>query len=200
MRKSLIISIFLSLFLLEGLVCQVYYTNTGHVNVKSENNIKNIEADNYQILSSINMQTGIVKFEGLLKSFEFKLGAIDRVFNSQRINVNQYPKFRFEGKLIGLDGVDLNSKGQYEVEVQGTLYIWDEKRITSAKGMVETNGNGSFKASSDFLMRIEEQSMVKLNKLIDEKLPDVINISTNSIGVDRDIQVGLKADYKLRNW
>lgn len=187
-------------FSIQTLEAQVYYTRTGHVHVKSSNKIKNVEADNYQIISTIDMLTGEVKFEGLLKSFEFRLGALDRVFNSNRINVNQYPKFRFEGTIKGIKNVDLTKKRDYKVMVNGTLYVWDEKRITSAVGLIRSDGNGGFTAISDFVMRIEEQSMHKLNQLIDEKLPDIVNLSTDSFGVDRDIDIKLDADYKLRNW
>ena len=198
MRKILLVFFFSLLFNLA--FSQVFFTRTGHVYDKSQNNIKNIEADNFQIISTINKTNGEVRFEGLLKSFEFKLGALDRVFNSDRINVNQYPKFRFEGTISGLDRVDPNRIGSYDVEVNGTLYLWDEKRVTSATGVINTDGNGGFSANSDFIMRIEEQSMIKLNKLIDEKLPSAVNLSIDSFGVDRDIQISLNASYKLRNW
>ena len=179
---------------------QVYYTRTGHINVRSENNLKSIEADNYQLISTIDFETQDVNFEGLLKSFEFKLGALDRVFNSSRINVNQYPKIKFEGRVKGIRRIDLSKKKRYEVEVKGKLYIWDEKRVTSAKGVLISDGKGGFRVESDFLMRIEEKSMDKLNQLIDQKLPEAINVSTQTFGVDRDIKIKLRADYTLRNW
>ena len=197
MHKILLVFFFSLVFNLA--FSQVFFTRTGHVHVKSQNNVKNIEADNYQVISFVNMETGQVRFEGLLKSFEFKLGALDRVFNSDRINVNQYPKFRFEGTISGLDRVDPYRIGSYDVEVNGTLYLWDEKRVTSATGVINTDGNGGFSANSDFVMRIEENSMHKLNNLIDQKLPDIVNLSTDSFGVDRDIRVSLNASYKLRN-
>jgi len=197
MHKILLVFFFSLVFNLA--FSQVFFTRTGHVHVKSQNNVKNIEADNYQVISYVNMETGEVRFEGLLKSFEFKLGALDRVFNSDRINVNQYPKFRFEGTISRLDRVDPNRIGSYDVEVNGTLYLWDEKRVTSATGVINTDGNGGFSANSNFVMRIEENSMHKLNNLIDQKLPDIVNLSTDSFGVDRDIRVSLNASYKLRN-
>lgn len=179
---------------------QIFMTRTAHVNVHSANKLKSIDADNYQVVSSINFETGDIKFEGLLKSFEFKLGALDRVFNSERINVNQYPKFRFEGKLEGFQNIKPDKAGEYTVKVKGTLYLWDEKRITSAVGKVRSDGNGKLYADSDFVMRIEEQSMVKLNELIDQKLPDIVNLSTDTFGVDRDIKINLDAVYTRRQW
>ena len=179
---------------------QVYFSRTGHVHVSSKNSIKTIEADNYQIISTVDFETGAIRFEGLLKSFEFKLGALDRVFNSERINVNQYPKIKFEGKLKRFRRIKLEPNKEIQVEVHGTLYIWDEKRITNATGTMKLKPDGTIEALSDFSIKIEEASMHKLNDLIDSKLPDIINLSTESFGVSRDININLDVTYQKRNW
>lgn len=179
---------------------QVYYSRTGHVHVSSENDLKEIEADNYQVISTIDFSTGKVRFEALLKSFEFRLGALDRVFNSERINVNQYPKIRFEGRLRKFRKIKLDDNQTKTVDVVGILYIWDEKRKTSAKGTLKLNKNGEIEAISNFKITIEEASMNKLNNLIDSKLPDIINLSTESFGVSRDINIELDVTYMPRTW
>jgi len=179
---------------------QLYFSRTGHVHVSSKNSIKTIEADNFQIISTVNFETGEINFEGLLKSFEFKLGAIDRVFNSERINVNQYPKIKFKGKIKRFRKVKLEEGKDIKIEVHGTLYIWDEKRITNATGTMRLKADGTIEALSDFSIKIEEASMNKLNGLIDDKLPGVINLSTESFGVSRDININLDVTYQKRTW
>jgi len=174
---------------------QLYASRVGHVQVKSDNKLKNIEADNYQIASVFNLETGEIQFQGLLKSFEFKLGAIDRVYSSESINVSQYPKIRFDGKMIGVENIDPSIEAEYNVTVNGTLFIWDEKRVTSAKGTVYSLGDGQLLVNSDFVMNIEEGSMKKLNKIIKEKVPTAINLSAESLGVQRDINIHLDITY-----
>jgi len=177
---------------------QSLYSKTGHINVVSENKIKKVEADNYQVYSTVDLNTGDVKFEGLLKSFEFKLGAADRVFSSDKVNVKQYPKIRFEGKIPPVD-LDLNNFSEVTVEVDGTLYLWDEKRRTKATVQITSVGDGKqVFAYSSFLMRIEEASMKKLNQIMKDKLPSVLGINTESLGISRDIIVNLDATYKVK--
>lgn len=174
------------------------FTRSAHVNVQSNNNVKDIEADNYQVNSFIDLTQNTIKFEGLLKSFEFKLGSLDRAFNSDRVKLNKYPKIRFEGTISGIEQLDLDNFHEYPVTVDGTLYIWDEKRKTSATGTVTTIGDGSqVFASSGFTMTIEEKSMDKLNQLVKEKVP--LGVSANSFGVSRDILILLDATYKVKN-
>jgi len=188
------------IFIISNLGAQDYFTRTGHVHVLSENKLKNIEADNYQVISTLDAETGKMIFEGLLKSFEFKFGAIDRAFNSKKLDVNKYPKIRFEGKLLNVDRIDFTSAGQYDVEVDGVLYIWDEKRITKASGIIVIGKDMRITAMSSFIMRIEEQSVNKLNDLMKKKLPEVININTNTLGVSRNIIIDLDLTYKKKNW
>jgi hypothetical protein len=192
------LAILLCVFFSQNSISQTLYSKTGHINVVSENNIKKVEADNYQVYSTVDLSTGDVKFEGLLKSFEFKLGAADRVFSSEKVNIKQYPKIRFEGTIPPVD-LDLDSYSEVTVEVDGMLYIWDEKRRTKAEVQITSVGDGKqVFAYSSFLMRIEEGSMKKLNEIMKEKLPDVLNINTNTLGISRDIIVNLDATYKVK--
>lgn len=183
-----------------GLSAQIYFTRTGHVHVLSVNKFKNIEADNYQIISTLDATTGEIKFEGLLRSFEFRFGALDRAVNSRNLNVNQYPKIKFEGRVNNISDIKFKKPGIYKVEVKGVLFIWDEKRVTSAQGTVIVDANQVVKANSSFVMTIEKQSVNKLNNLMKQKLPEIVNINTDNLGIDRDIKIDLELTYKLRNW
>ena len=189
------------LLLISGtLNAQEYFTRTGHVHVNSSNKFKNIEADNYQIISVFDSNTGEITFEGLLRSFEFKLGALDRAVNSRDLDVSAFPKIKFKGKVKGFRQIDFSKAGTYNVVVKGNLFIWDEKRVTSANGTIIVGNDGRMTANSSFIMTIEEQSVEKLNDLMRKKLPDILNINTNTLGVSRDINIDLEATYQLKNW
>ncbi len=189
----------LVLFFTSQIVGQEYMTRTGHVNVESRNKFKDIIADNYQIISVLNAQSGSISFQGLIRSFEFKMGAIDRAVNSKNLNVSAHPKISFDGRVVNFKRIDFNKPGSYNVKVRGNLYIWDEKRVTVADGVVEVGKDGILKATSTFVMRIEEQSVNKLNDLMRKKLPDVLNINTNTLGISRDILINLDLTYKRKS-
>ena len=172
-------------------------TRAAHVNIQSDNSIKKVEADNYQVNSLIDLDKGLISFEALLRSFEFKLGILDRAFNSDKLNLSQYPKIKFEGTIKGLENINLTEFGEYPVEVDGTLYLWDEKRKTSASGTVTSIGdNKQVFASSGFTITIEQKSMEKVNQLIRDKLP--LKVDASSFGVSRDILILLDSTYKVR--
>ena len=177
---------------------QKYITRTAHVHVKSTNSITDIEADNYQVASVFDRATGNIDFIGLLKSFEFKLGAADQLFNSKMVDVSAHPNIKFTGQIADIHKINFDEPGEYTTTVNGVLYIWDEKRVTSAVGKLKVNADGSIVASSDFIMIIEEGSVAKVNQLMKDKLPSVISVDINTLGISRKIAITLNMTYKAR--
>jgi len=194
---SIVLSFFFifSLISLQSTAQDVLVTRTAHIHIKSKNSVKNVEADNYQMRGQIDPLTGKVEFVGLLKSFEFKLGALDQAFNHDKVTLTQYPRITYDGKIKNLKQISFNKPGTYNVNIKGTLYIWDEKRVTSAKGKLIVNGDGTVRAESIFDIRIEEKNVDKLNMIIKEKLPSVMNLDINSFGISRDINISLEGNF-----
>ncbi|MEM6316949.1 MAG: hypothetical protein AAF960_04725 [Bacteroidota bacterium] len=187
-------------FLLFGLsaTAQKYITRTAHINVKSENRFTTIEADNYQVASVFDAQTGNIDYIGLLKSFEFKLGAADQLFNSKMVDVSAHPNIKFTGKIYDIQRIDFSKPGEHTITVNGVLYIWDEKRVTSAVGKMRINADGSIEATSSFNMVIEDGSVEKANQLMREKLPSVIAVDTETLGISKNVAVNLTMTYKAK--
>ncbi len=178
---------------------QKYITRTAHIHVQSANKFMDIEADNYQVASVFDAKTGVIDFIGLLKSFEFKLGAIDQLFNSRVVDVSEHPQLLFVGEIYDIDRIDFSKSGEYIITVNGILYLWDEKRNTSATGTLTINSDGTIKVISEFTMIIEEGSVEKTNKLMREKLPKVVSIDVETLGISREIAVSLNMTYKSKN-
>ena len=177
---------------------QKYLTRTAHINVKSTNRFTDIEADNYQVVSVFDVATGDIDFIGLLKSFEFKLGAADQLFNSKMVDVSAHPNLKFSGKIQNIQRINFDKPGEHTITVNGVLYIWDEKRVTSAVGKIIINPNGSIEATSNFNLVIEDGSVEKANQLMKEKLPSVVAVDVNKLGISKTVAVNLKMTYKAR--
>lgn len=171
-------------------------TRTAHIAVESSNNIHDIEADNYQVVSTLNTKTGEVQFIALLKSFEFKVGAINRVLNSRQLDVTQYPKIKFEGEVTNIENIDFSKPGEHNIDVDGTLFIWDEKRVTSATGLLTVNEDGTISGSSDFNIKIEEMNVDKINNIMKDKLPAILAIDVDRLGISRDVNIEVDMLYK----
>lgn len=168
---------------------QVLQTRTAHINVESGNNIQDIEADNYQSVCRLNTETGQFQMQALLKSFEFKIGAINRLLNTRKLDVTQHPKIKFDGEVTNIDEVDFNTPGVYNVEVFGTLFIWDESRRTKYDATLTVNEDGSVQGVSEFPITIEEMNVDKINSIMRQKLPAVLAIDIDRLGISRNINI-----------
>jgi hypothetical protein len=188
------------IFVLLGLVCmfshtyaQNYVTRTAHLNVKSANKVQNIVADNYQVACQLNTQTGEFKIIALIKSFEYQIGAVNRVMNTRNIDVTEFPKITFDGKIANLSKVNFSKPGSYPVKFTGILYIWDEKRVTEADGTLTVKSDGTIEGKSNFSIAIEEVNTQKIDKIMREKLPVSLNLQPNTLGISKNIQVNALA-------
>ena len=198
MKKYFLFLLVACAFLLSADIPSKYVSRTGHIHVESHSRFLDVVADNYQVYCELDPSAGKVKIQGLIKSFEFKLGAIDRAFNSDKVNLDQYSKFSYEGQITDLTVINFTKSGSYPVTVNGTLYIGKYKRITKATGSLIVESDGTVRTDTSFGIRIEEESMQTINKMMKEKLPSIISLDADKLGVSRDIQLELNVSFRPR--
>jgi len=188
--------LFMVLFLSQALTAQNYITRTAHIHIRSDNKVQNIVADNYQVACQLNTQNGDFKIIALIKSFEYQIGAMNRVMNTRDINVTDYPRITYDGKITNLKQINFSKPGTYPFKINGMLFIWDEKRITPAQGTLTVNSDGSIEGNSDFTITIEDKNLNKIDDIMKAKLPGAINLQPNALGISKDIQVKATALLK----
>lgn len=176
-----------------------FTTRTAHVAVFSSSSIMNVEAHNYQVYSTLDKETGKTTFTALIKSFEFKLGLADRAFNNKRLSVVEKPKIFFEGSITNLDDISFDTPGTYPIEMEGILKVWGFTRVMKDTGEVIVAPNGDLEANATLTITIEEESLDKINQLMRQYLPAVINVNTNDLGISRNIDIQVDMTYKNPN-
>ncbi|MBN1926632.1 MAG: hypothetical protein JW798_12430 [Prolixibacteraceae bacterium] len=193
---KLLLTLSLILFLFNAPRAQTYLTRTAHINIKSANKVQDIVANNYQVACQLNAQTGEFKIIALIKSFEYQIGAMNRVMNTLDINVTEYPRITYDGKIANLKQVNFLKSGNYPLKIDGILYIWDEKRVTSADGTLTVNSDGTLEGNSNFTITIEDKNLKKIDTIMKQKLPGAVNLQPNVLGISKDIQVKATAILK----
>ena len=71
-------------------------------------------------------------------------------------------------------------------------------RKTSARGTVVVKNDGSLRTDTSFAIRIEEESVQTINQLMKQKLPSMVALDADKLGVSRDIQLQLNASFRPR--
>jgi hypothetical protein len=187
MRRTIILLLFVNS--MTFVQAQNYVTRTAHINIKSANKVQNIVADNFQAACQLNAQTGQFKLIALIKSFEYQIGLLNRVMNTRNIDVTEFPKITFNGKIENIKQLDFSKPGSYPVKIKGVLYIWDENRITTVDGVLSVLNDGSIEGKSNFTIAIEEVNTEKIDMIMRQKLPISLNLQSNTMGISKNIEV-----------
>lgn len=194
MKKKILLLFFVLSMLFSQ--AQNYLTRTAHINVKSANKVQNIVADNYQAACQLNTQTGQFKLIALIKSFEYQIGAMNRIMNTREIDVTEFPKITFEGKIANLKQVNFSKPGTYPVKLKGVLYIWDENSASDVDGTLTVLNNGTISVKSNFTVAVEKIDAEKIDRIMRQKLPVSLNLQPNTLGISKNIQIRTEATLK----
>jgi hypothetical protein len=154
--------LFLLVFLLNiviALNAQKYMTKNGFIGFYSHTPMEDIKADNNQVVGALDISTGEMVFQALIKSFHFDRALMEEHFNENYMESDKFPKSVFKGKITNLASVDLSKNGTYEVTVEGDLTIHDVTNKISSKGTVEVV-SGGINANSKFKIVPEDYKII----------------------------------------
>ena len=128
---------------------QKYMTKNGYVGFFSHTAMEDIKGDNNQAAGVLDVATGEMVFQLLIKSFHFEKALMEEHFNENYMESEKYPKSTFRGRITNLASVDFSKPGKYDVTVEGDLNIHNVTNKISVKGAIEVV-TGGINASSKF--------------------------------------------------
>ena len=134
----------------------IYMTKTGKISFNSRaKSPEKVEADNNEVSSVFNTQSGDMVFAVLVKSFHFVSALMEEHFNENYVESNKYPKSTFKGKVVNLSAVNFLKDGVYPVNVEGDLTFHGVTRQVKPTGSLTVKG-GKIVAVSKFQMNLKE--------------------------------------------
>ncbi|MDR4988880.1 MAG: YceI family protein [Bacteroidales bacterium] len=141
-----------------AVTAQVYLTRNGTIRFFSEAPLENIEAVNRQVMSALNTETGEFVFRLPIRSFAFDKALMQEHFNDNFMESHTYPNASFQGVVEGVDAIDFNTAGTYDVEVSGALTIKDVTKTVREPGTL-TVRDGQIKGEAVFIIRPEDYNI-----------------------------------------
>jgi polyisoprenoid-binding protein YceI len=147
MKRATVIFAITFLFLAAN--AQKYMTRNGYIGFYSHTAVEDIKGDNNQVASILDISTGDIVFQVLVKSFHFDKALMEEHFNENYMESEKFPKSTFKGKITNLSSVDFSKPGKYDVTVEGDLNIHDVTNKVAAKGTIEVV-TGGINANSKF--------------------------------------------------
>lgn len=113
----------------------------GHINFYSHTEVEDITADNFKVVSTLDISTGAVVFSAPMQSFEFEKSLMQKHYNGPKfLDTKKFPKAKFKGSIVNLAQVDFQKEGVYNAEVKGTLTMHGVTKDVSEKGTITIAG------------------------------------------------------------
>ena len=147
MKRLFLLVFFLNIILASN--AQKYMTKNGFIGFYSKTPMEEIKADNNQVVSALDVSSGDMVFQALIKSFHFERALMEEHFNENYMESDKIPKSIFKGKITNLSSVNFTKPGTYDITVDGDLTIHDVTNKVSIKGTLEVV-SGGINASSKF--------------------------------------------------
>jgi len=157
MKRLILFLFFLNIILAAN--AQKFMTKNGYIGFFSHTSMEDIKGDNNQVAGVIDVTTGEMAFQALIKSFHFDRALMEEHFNENYMESDKIPKAVFKGKITNLSSVDFSKNGTYDVTVEGDLTIHDVTNKISTKGTIEVI-TGGINASSKFNINPEDYKII----------------------------------------
>ena len=176
MRSKILILLMLSIF--QYVAAQKCISKTGHIWFYSHTPMEEIEADNHQVASILDVSTGDIVFSMLVKAFEFKRALMQEHFNENYMESDKIPKAGFKGKITNLSKIDFKKDGTYPAEVSGDLSIHGVTKPVTTKGTIEIKG-GNITAKAKFVVSPKDYD-IKIPSLVEDKIAKTVEINIDT--------------------
>jgi len=173
MRRLVIIS---SILLLSFSVsAQKYMTRTGYISFFSTTPLEDIKAENNQVASVLDISTGEIVFQVLIKSFRFQKALMQEHFNENYLESDKFPRSEFKGKIGELSSVNFKKDGTYNVNVSGDLTIKDVTKKLDTKGTIVV-ASENITANSVFSI-VPEEFNIEIPGVVRDNIAKTIEVT-----------------------
>jgi polyisoprenoid-binding protein YceI len=173
MKRILVFFLFLNIVFAAN--AQKYMTKSGYIGFFSHTPMEDIKADNNQVAGVLDITTGDMVFQVLIKSFHFEKALMEEHFNENYMESEKFPKASFKGKITNLSSVTLTKNGTYEVTVEGDLTIRDVTKKVTTKGTIEV-ATGSITANAKFPI-VPEDYRINIPGVVREKISKDLEVT-----------------------
>jgi polyisoprenoid-binding protein YceI len=151
-----------------------FLTKEGYISFFSHTLVEDIKADNNQVLSVINSETGEIAVQLLMRSFLFKKALMQQHFNESYVESHKYPKATFKGFILNFNELD---EVQSNTEVKGTLTMHGKTKEISFSATVHKSGD-QIKLSGNFTLEVVDFD-IKIPAVVRKNIAKVIEVTFN---------------------
>lgn len=151
-----------------------YLSNEGNIIFFSHTSLEDITAENMEVASVLDSETGEVVVIVQMTAFEFEKKKMQEHFNENYVESETFPKATFRGKILNNADVDYVTKGEYEIQLEGEMSIHGVMNKVSASGSLEVIKGGVI-ARTKFMLNPEDYN-IKIPKVVRKNISENMEI------------------------
>jgi hypothetical protein len=157
-----------------GSAQDIYFTRTGQIEFHAGTSIEDVDAVNNEVTSILNVKTGEIGFNVLIKSFHFKRALMEEHFNENYMESNKINKSTFKGAITNLSAVTFAKDGTYKAAVEGDLTLHGVTQHINIPATI-TVARGKIRGQSTFKVKPEDYQ-IAIPGLVSDKIAKEISI------------------------
>ena len=154
---------------------QKYMTKNGFIGFFSHTPMEDIKWDNNQVAGVLDISSGELVFQALIKSFHFDRAIMEEHFNENYLESDKIPKSSFKGKITNLSSVNFSKNGTYNVNIEGDLTIHNVTNRISTNSTIEVVTGGII-ANSKFNI-VPEDYKINIPGVVREKISKNLEVT-----------------------
>jgi len=178
-------TIFILAFIISGsvLFAQKKMTSSATITFDATTNLDVLpKAENKTVVAAIELKSGGIAFEAVMKSFSFSNPMMQDHFNSENwLDSDKFPTSTFKGKITNVTTISFTKDGTYPAEVTGDLTIHGITKPITTTGSVIVNGK-SISVIAEFTIKLEDYEIT--SKAID------------GVKIAKEPKITVAADFK----
>jgi len=156
----------------------IYFTNSGKVNFKSEAPLELIKASSNKLAGILNINDKEFVFSLPMKSFDGFNSPLQKVhFNENYIESDKFPEAKFKGKII--EDFNFNEPGSYKVRAKGKFSIHGKENPMTIRCDLELTKT-EIRVNSEFSILLKDHD-IEIPTIVNQKLAQKIDVSVKFI-------------------
>lgn len=187
--KKVILSVF-ALFLLVNTQAQKVFTKTGMIAFSASSPIERIEATTKKSVGVIDLASGRIEVQVLVKSLHFEKALMEEHFNENYMESGKFPDAKFVGNITDWASVNLKKDGIYPFKVKGDLTMHGVTKNIETNGTLTVKGGTVTSAKSDITVKVADFN-IQIPGVVKDKIAKEAKIN-----IDLALQVMAVAKVK----
>ena len=156
---------------------QRYIDRSGKASFFSSAPMEDIEAHTEQVITLLDVKSGEIVSNVLMRSFRFRKALMQEHFNENYVESHKFPKATFKGKVNNLSSVDLTRDGTHMLDVTGELTIHGVTKPVRVQAEAVVKG-GRIQAQASFPLRVKDFD-IAIPRLVVNNIAEVVDVKVS---------------------